>query len=263
MEKITGMTVNQLERIMTSKEGESLEFKEAKNTYDFEKLVKYCAALANEGGGKIVLGVTDKRPRSVVGSQAFKQPERTRASLIERLHLNIDFSVVNHPDGRVLIFHVPEHPIGTPVKYKGIYWHRQGDSLIAMSEDRLRGIFAEAGHDFSADICSAASMDDLDREAIENFRKRWIYKSGNQGLITLTREQLLNDAEAMVDGNLTCAALILFGTRKALGRHLAQAEVIFEYRASDASGPAQQRKEFRQGFFSFYGCSPLHNQITH
>ncbi|MFH1933733.1 MAG: hypothetical protein ABIN18_19420 [Pseudomonadota bacterium] len=43
MEKITGMTVNQLERIMTSKEGESLEFKEAKNTYDFEKLVKYCA----------------------------------------------------------------------------------------------------------------------------------------------------------------------------------------------------------------------------
>ena len=51
MEKITGMTVNQLERIMTSKEGESLEFKEAKNTYDFEKLVKYCAALANEGGG--------------------------------------------------------------------------------------------------------------------------------------------------------------------------------------------------------------------
>ena len=34
---------NGLERIMTSKEGESLEFKEAKNTYDFEKLVKYCA----------------------------------------------------------------------------------------------------------------------------------------------------------------------------------------------------------------------------
>ncbi len=29
-------------------------------------------------------------------------------------------------------------------------------------------------------------------------------------------------------------------------------EIIFEYRSSDASGPTQQRKEFRQGFFSFY-----------
>ncbi|MCG2778379.1 MAG: putative DNA binding domain-containing protein [Desulfobacterales bacterium] len=267
MEKITGMTVNQLERIMTSKEGESLEFKEAKNTYDFEKLVKYCAALANEGGGKVVLGVTDNRPRCVVGSQAFKQPERTRASLIERLHLNIDFSVVNHPDGRVLIFHVPEHPIGNPIKYKGIYWHRQGDSLIAMSEDRLRGIFAEAGHDFSADICSAASMDDLDREAIENFRNRWMDKSRSSSLTTLSPEQLLNDAEALIDGNLTYASLILFGTRKAMGRHLAQAEVVFEYRASDASGSAQQRVEFRQGFFSFYdelwNLINLRNDIQH
>jgi len=267
MEKITGMTVDQLERRMISKEGESLEFKEAKNTYDFEKLVKYCAALANEGGGKVILGVTDKRPRRVVDSQAFKQPERTRASLIERLHLNIDFCAVNHPHGRVLIFHVPEHPIGNPVKYKGIYWDRQGDSLIAMSEDRLRGIFAEAGHDFSADICSAASMDDLDREAIENFRKRWVYKSRNPSLTTLSPEQLLNDAEALIDGNLTYASLILFGTRKAMGRYLAQAEVVFEYRASDASGSAQQRVEFRQGFFSFYdglwNLINLRNDIQH
>ena len=260
-------TVEQLEELMISKEGEHLEFKEARKNYHFETLVKYCAALANEGGGKVVLGVTDKRPRSVVGSQAFTQPERTRAGLIEQLHLNIDFSIVNHPNGRVLIFHVPTHPIGNPVKHKGIYWQRQGDSLIAMSEDRLRGIFAEAGHDFSADICASATMDDLDTVAIENFRKRWINKSGNRGLITLTHKQLLNDAEALVDGSLTYAALILFGTRKALGRYLAQAEVIFEYRASDASGPAQQRNEFRQGFFSFYdelwNLINLRNDIQH
>ncbi len=261
------MTVEQLEKILSSKEGEHLEFKEARKSFHFETLVRYCAALANEGGGKVVLGVIDKRPRSVVGSQAFMQPERTRSGLIEQLHLNIDFSVVNHPKGRVLIFNVPTHPIGNPIKYKGIYWQRQGDSLIAMSEDRLRGIFAEAGHDFSADICTSATMDDLDTVAIENFRKRWINKSGNQGLTTLTQEQLLNDAEALVDGSLTYSALILFGTRKALGLHLAQAEVIFEYRASDASGPAQQRVELRQGFFSFYdelwNLINLRNDIQH
>jgi ATP-dependent DNA helicase RecG len=261
------MTVEQLEKMLASKEGEHCEFKEAKNSYEFENLVKYCAALANEGGGDFVLGVTDKRPRRIVGTRAFKQPERTRAGLIERLHLNIDFSVFDHPDGRVLVFHVPSRPLGTPVKYKGIYWQRQGDSLVPMSEDRLREIFAESGRDFSAEICPDATISDLDAEAIEDFRKRWIAKSGNNNLANLSQEQLLNDVEALVDGQLTYAALILFGTRKALGKYLAQSEVIFEYRSSDASGPAQQRVEFRQGFFSFYdevwNLVNLRNDIQH
>jgi len=267
MENASEMTIEQLEKIITSKEGEQLEFKEAKSNYHFETLIRYCVAIANENGGMIVLGVTDKRPRRIVGSQAFKQPERTRSSLINHLHLNIDFSIVNHPNGRVLIFHIPPHPIGNPIKYKGIYWEREGDSLVTMSENRLREIFAEAGHDFSADICTAARMDDLDAVAIENFRERWIIKSGNQNLATLTPEQLLNDAEALIDGRLTYSALILFGTRKALGKHLARSEVIFEYRTTDASGPAHQRKEFRQGFFSFYeelwSLIDLRNDIQH
>jgi len=75
----TEMTVETLEALMASKEGENLEFKEAGTSFQFETLTKYCAALANEGGGMVVLGVTDKRPRTVVGSRAFKQPERTRA----------------------------------------------------------------------------------------------------------------------------------------------------------------------------------------
>src|SRR5437660_1414439 len=107
--------IAELEEWMKAKEGEHFEFKEAKNDYDFEKLVKYCCALANEGGGRIILGVTDKRPRRVVGSVAFDQPERTRKTLCDRLHLAIDFEEIQHPQGRVLIFHVPPRPFGTPV----------------------------------------------------------------------------------------------------------------------------------------------------
>ena len=86
------MTVSgqQLQEWLHAKEGEHLEFKEAKNNFHFEKLVKYCAALANEGGGSIVLGVTDTRPRQVVGSQVFTDLERTKAGLIERLRLRIE-----------------------------------------------------------------------------------------------------------------------------------------------------------------------------
>ena len=33
---------------------EHLEFKEAKANFHFDKLLKYCAALANEGGGHFI-----------------------------------------------------------------------------------------------------------------------------------------------------------------------------------------------------------------
>lgn len=241
-----------LQRWLLDPEGERLEFKEAKNRYDFQELAQYCAALSNEGGGAVILGVSDKRPRKVVGTRAFPQSERTRRGLVERLHLRVDFEEIAHPDGRVLVFTVPSRPIGVPIQDKGIYWMRDADRLVPMTEQRLRQIFAEIGQDFSAEICPAGAVSDLDPAAIEEFRRRWIAKSGNQQLASLGHEQLLVDAEALVDGKPTYAALILFGTRQAVGRHLAQAEIIFEYRASEASGPAQDRREFRQGFFTFY-----------
>ncbi|MEH2071956.1 MAG: ATP-binding protein [Nostoc sp.] len=66
------ITLENLEKWLNAPaEIERLEFKEAKQQYDTTKLLRYCVALANEGGGYLVLGVTDKPPRRVVGSQAF------------------------------------------------------------------------------------------------------------------------------------------------------------------------------------------------
>jgi ATP-dependent DNA helicase RecG len=252
---------------MDSKEGEHFEFKQAKNRYDFDELVQYCVALANEGGGKVLLGVTDKRPRQIVGSQAFDQPERTRSGLIDRLRLRIDFDEIATPAGRVLAFHVPPRPVGTPIEDKGIYWVRDADRLVPMPADRLRQAFAESGRDFTAEVCPDATLSDLDAAAVADFRRRWIAKSGNAALARLSDEQLLADAEALDQGRPTYAALVLFGTRAVLGRRLAQAEVTFEYRSSDASGPAQARKEYRQGFFSYYddlwNTINLRNDLQH
>jgi len=244
--------VARLQQWLKAQEGERFEFKEAKNRFSFEDLAQYCCALANEGGGRVILGVTDRRPRRVVGTKAFSQLEDTRRSLMERLPLRIDVWEVPHPDGRVLIFDVPTRPLGTALKYHGVYWSRQADSLVPMSEDKLRLIFAETGRDFSAEVCAGARFGDLDEQAIEDFRRRWIEKSKRDVLTGIDPEQLLRDAELLLPNGLTYAALILFGTRAALGRFLAQAEAIFEYQSSDAAGPAAQRVEYRQGFFSFY-----------
>ena len=244
--------IAELERLMSLPEGEHLEFKEAKNSFEFELLVKYCVALANEGGGTMGLGITDKLPRRVVGTKAFLDLEKTKAGIASRLHIRVDAEELDHPDGRVLLFSVPSRPIGMPIHYEGRYFMRAGEDLVPMSPDVLRRIFDESGPDFSAEIVASAMMADLDPAAIEVFKQRWQRKSGEERLAGRGAEQLLADAELLVGGKVTVAALVLFGTREALGRLLSQSEVIFEYRSSDASGPAQARKEYRQGFFSWY-----------
>lgn len=63
-----------LQQIHAALEGEHFEFKEWKTKDDFDGLTKYACALANEGGGRIVLGVADQRPRGA-GSLAKPGPQ--------------------------------------------------------------------------------------------------------------------------------------------------------------------------------------------
>lgn len=254
------MTLAEFQEILAAREDEHLEFKEAKHNFHFERLVKYCAALANEGGGKIILGVTDRPPRRVVGSQALLDLERAKAGIVERLRLRVEAVELQHPDGRVVVLEVPARPLGVPIAFEGTYWMRSGQDVVAMTNDRIKRIFDETVPDFSAEICPKATMDDLDRPAIQELRARWHRKSGNDALKNVSDEQLLSDAELVFNGQITYAALILLGTHRALGRHLAQAEVIFEYRSSEASGPAQQREEYRRGFLLFF--DDLWNKIN-
>ena len=241
-----------IKELLEVKEGEQFQFKEAKKRFDANEAVRCCCALANCGGGRLVFGITDKRPRQVVGSAAFEQPERTRRGLIDKLKVMVDFQIYDYEGKRVLVFEVAGRPAGLPVQADGVAWWYEGDSLIPMPEEIRRRIYEETGFDFSGSVCAAADMSDLDENAIETFRTRWIEKSGNKRLGSLSVEQLLRDCEAVTEDGITYAALALFGKRKSLGKYLPQAEIIFEYRSSEASGPASQREEFRVGFFACY-----------
>jgi ATP-dependent DNA helicase RecG len=260
-------TLEELDGWLSEPEGERLEFKEAKANFHFETLAKYCAALSNEGGSKMIFGVTDRRPRRVVGSAAFDEPGRTVAGLINRLGIQITSEEIHHANGRVLVFHVPPRPVGVPIQCDGVFWSRAGDELRPLSPDRLRRVFEESGPDFSAELHPDAGLGDLDPALIERFREMWMRKSGNAALSSITSRQLLGDAELLAGDKITHAALVLFGTRSALGRRFGQAELVFEYRSSEASVPFQQRIEFRSGFLGYldelWATINLRNEVLH
>lgn len=244
-------TSSEIDALLREREDEHLEFKEAKNQYDFDKLAKYCSALANEGGGKIVLGVTDKMPRHVVGSQAFPNVPKIKSALIEVLNLRVEVDKITHRDKRVLVFIIPSRAVGVPVRYKGVYWMRRDEDVVPMTDDMVKKIFDENRLDFSADIHPGVTIEDLDPLAITELRARWHRKSKNNRLLETSDKQLLFDAELVLERGITNAALLLLGTQSSVDKYLPQAETIFEYRSTEASGPAQQRKEFRKGFLLY------------
>jgi len=244
-------TAEQFQAYLDGIENGNLEFKEARYTYEFDKLARYVVALANEGGGKMILGVTDSRPRQVVGTNVFREPGQTEAALFARVHWRVRIEEYSHNGMRVLIIHIPPRRDGHALNDRGQYWMRAGDALVPMSEERLQEIHAEPELDFSAEVCESAEIADLDSVAIEDFRNRWM-RRGNQRIATLSHHQVLADAELLVDGKPTYAALLLLGTRLALSRHLPQAEVVFEYRSGEGAGPAQDREEYREGFLLFH-----------
>jgi len=134
--------------LQVPRETQNLEFKEAKTQFDNRKLFKYCVAIANEGGGHFILGVSDARPRKVVGTAAFNDPVGMASKVFQAVGFRVEIESVSHSDGRIVVFQIPGRPLGTAYAFEGAYLMRIGEELQPMSEDRLRSIFAEGQPDW-------------------------------------------------------------------------------------------------------------------
>lgn len=130
------------------RETTALEFKEAKTQINTKTFYQYCVAIANEGGGHLLLGIKNKPPREVVGTAAFNNPAGMEEKSFDKLRFRVGIEEVLHPDGRVIVCQIPSRPRGTAYNYEGAYLMRSGEKLVPMSEDKLRQIFAEGQPDW-------------------------------------------------------------------------------------------------------------------
>lgn len=221
------MDQSELRQILNSllklpKETEWMELKEAGTNFDFRKLGKYFSALSNEANlnkqvcGWLVFGVNNKK--TIVGS-AFRpqrnQLESIKGEIANHTTGNLSFLEIyelNLAEGRIIMFQIPPAPTGQPVAWKGHFYGRHGDELIPLTLQKLECIRKQIG-DWSSEICSEASVDDLDPEAIEKARHE--FKLKNPKLVGDADRWddivFLNKAKLLRQGKITRAALILLG----------------------------------------------------
>lgn len=209
-------------------ENEVVEFKEAKNSYDFSKLGKYFSALSNEANLKrqpsawLVFGVN--KHHQVVGSN-FRCQRKDLDSLKEEIANKttnritfIEIYEVQHDQSRVVLFEIPAAPKGLPIAFEGHYFGRDGEALSPLNLEEIERIRSQSAvDDWSAAIVPGAGEDDLDDEALQvarkNFKNKFPDKAAEvDGWDNIT---FLNKAKLTIKGKLTRTALLLLGKDEA------------------------------------------------
>lgn len=246
------MTQEELKDILRNVEDYGLELKTAQADFNVKKLHDYCAAISNEEGGYLLFGVNDNR--EVVGSRAFMLGWNKLAHpLTEHLRIRIKVYEVQHDYGRVLVFEIPRHTQGQPVKVLGgsgkyTYPIRDGESLVEMDPQTLQDIFSERVEDWSAHIVKEATMEDLEENSLAVYRGLWADHTKSPRKITMPYKEMLLSV-GLLDGEaITNAALLLFGKEASLRRYIPDSEIIFEWRNQGTDIAYGDRHNWRSGF---------------
>ena len=213
-------------------------------------MLGYIVALANEGGGRIVLGMEDKAPHAVCGSDfAEGKVGELQSAIYKALGIRVQTVEYFENSKRVLVIEIPSRPVGRLLKFEGVALMRVGEELLEMSDARMFKILSEQEPDYSAKICDGLTIDDLDEKAVSIMKYRYAQKNGNPLFETLPDVQVLSDLGLMDNGKLNYAALVLVGKSSAIKKFLPQNNVVIEYRKDPASIQYDDREEFQLPLF--------------
>lgn len=217
-------------------------------------ILGYVTALCNEGGGSLVIGMSDNYPHKVVGT---KQSEDAIGELESNIYRDTQirpqiyelYEDETLKKGRVLVISVPSRPVGQVFKFEDVPLMRVGEELKPMSNEVFFSILQEQEPDFSATIAEGVSIADLDEEAIKILRQKYFAKHKNTNFLTLETTQVLSDLQLIKGGKVTFAALILLGKKEKIKEFLPQASVILEYRKAENLIAYDNRQIYCEPFY--------------
>lgn len=220
MEEIKNIFLSLIE----NNENEYVEYKEAKNNFDFNELGKYFSALSNGANlvnkqyAWLVFGVEDKTHKLVDtnyrrnGNLNGLKKDITQSTNDNMTFLDIyDFEINGK---RVVMFKIPA-AIGIPTTWKGIAYDRNDESLVPLNETKRNIILSTVNIDWTRQIVEGLTVSDLDKDAIlkarEQFKKKNENKSIADEIDKMDDISFLNKAKVLLNGKVTRAAWLLLG----------------------------------------------------
>lgn len=212
--------------LISHKESEVVEFKKAEKNFDFDDLGRYFSALSNEANLRgldfawLIFGYDEKK-HEIVGT-SYKNGESALNNLKHDFAQHTtdgqtfrEIVPIEVDGNRILMFKIPASPRNIVMKWKGIAFGRDGESLKPLNQSKMDEIRHQTPEpDWSAELVPNATIDDLDEVAIAKARKMFKKVHSRIPAEEVNRwstEEFLSKCELMVDGKLTRAAIILLG----------------------------------------------------
>lgn len=209
-------------------ENEAVEFKEAKSSFSFNDIGKYFSALSNEANLRslreawLIFGVTNGG--DICGTNYRKDKNRSAlqsikkeiaASTNERLTF-LEVYEFELNDCRIVAFQIPPAIPGIPTTWNGAAFAREGESTSPLPINKMDAIRNQIGLDWSKEIVTNATFEDLDEEAVlyarKLFAKRQRERSKTSEMLdALSDIEILNKAGITFKGKITRTALLLLG----------------------------------------------------
>ena len=218
-----------LDKLIDNWENEVVEFKEANNDYDKDKIGRYFSAISNEANlhnlqfGWLVFGVRNK-DRKVVGTNY--RDTKGLITLKQEISINTTggisfieiyevYKVVDSETKRIVMMQIPAAVTGIPTGWKDHYYGRNGESLGALSINEIEYIRRQQNRDWSKQIIIGATIDHLNKEAIKIARKNYKEKMNrshiNEAVDEMNDEEFLTKLKLLQNGKVTNAAMLLLG----------------------------------------------------
>jgi ATP-dependent DNA helicase RecG len=205
-------------------EQEYFEFKA--NNYEPQLIGEYLSALSNgaclagKPRGYLIFGIDDTT-HTIIGTNFDPYSTKGKGNqdlllwLSLGLHPNVGFeaTVVDHPEGRLILFAVTA-AWDRPVKFYGTAYIRIGSSKTELSKHpELERAIWTIRTDWSSQICESASLEDIDPVALIRAREEFITKHPGQAVEAGAWDDItfLNKAGLTIRGAMTYTALLLLG----------------------------------------------------
>lgn len=187
-------------------ENQNIEYKESWR----DEYLKWVCGFANAQGGRLYIGIDDKG--NVCGVEnAHRLSEDIPNKIVALLGIVSDVNILNR-EGKDYI-EIEVAPSNIPISYKGKYYYRSGSTMQELNGVALQQfILKKMGRSWDDMVHERATVDDLDREAIDFFLHKGIQagridpSEANAPTMTVLQNLHLVDDE----GRLKNAALLLF-----------------------------------------------------
>ncbi|MFH2026693.1 MAG: RNA-binding domain-containing protein [bacterium] len=198
------------DKLLSEDESETLEFK--KSTGEWREIIETISALANTGGGIILVGISDKG--EVLGLQIGK---RTIEDLTNKIKENTDPKIFptlsfENINGKNIILIEIEESKSKPVFAFGRAYKRVGKSTLRMSKDELERVIIEGKKVYwDEQICEEAKLEDIDKEKVREFLKKAGFERRLEAIPDISVGEALERLHLNKNNKLKNAPILLFG----------------------------------------------------